>query len=68
MHTYRDILLNQVFSRVNKASRLCKFQTATSHFLFSCEIKISMELARTSEKLLPAKASPIASLNLSISH
>ena len=34
-------------SRVNKVSMLCRYWGGTSHFLFSCEMKILMELARS---------------------
>ena len=34
-------------SRVKKVLMLCKLRVATSHFFFSCEMKISMELARS---------------------
>ena len=34
-------------SRVKKVLMLCKFRAATSHFYFECEMKFSMELARS---------------------
>ena len=36
----------QVF-KSQQGLMLCKFQAAASHFLFSCEMKISMELVRS---------------------
>ena len=49
-------------SRANKVLMLCKFRAATSQFFVLWNSK------RISEKLLPTKATPFASLNLSIIH
>ena len=41
------LLRHWLSSRVTKILMICIYRAATSHFLFSCEMKISMEVARS---------------------
>ena len=65
------LLLYWLSSRVKNVLMLCKFRATTSHFcftFFSCEMTfflVKWNFHGGGEKLLPTKAAPLASLNLS---